>query len=97
VRPYRKGVVPSSHLTEDGRCIVTTPGAGSSVDEVFYVLGSGTTFAIQPADWIDPAARQSARLPAEPLRTEHGRGRGGAARGARRRTGRGGVTVAEKR
>jgi hypothetical protein len=42
----------SSRLTENGRCVITTPGAGYAVGEVFYVLGSGATYGIKPAEWV---------------------------------------------
>jgi hypothetical protein len=48
----RKRGMASSRLTEDGRCIVTTPGAGYCVGEVFYVLGSPATYGIAPSDWV---------------------------------------------
>jgi len=44
--------VASSRLTEDGRCIITTPGAGYVVGKVFYVDGSGATYGIRPSDWV---------------------------------------------
>jgi hypothetical protein len=44
--------VASSKLTDDGRCIVTTPDAGYEVGDVFYVLGSGATYGIRPSDWV---------------------------------------------
>jgi hypothetical protein len=42
----------SSRLTDDGRCIITTPGAGYAVGEVFYVLGSAASYGIRPSDWV---------------------------------------------
>jgi hypothetical protein len=42
----------SSRLTDDGRCIMTTPGAGYVVGEVLYVLGSGAVYGIAPSDWV---------------------------------------------
>jgi hypothetical protein len=39
----------SSGLTDDGRCIVTTPGAGYVVG---YVLDSGAVYGIAPSDWV---------------------------------------------
>ena len=42
----------SSRLTDDGRCIITTPGAGYAVGEVFRVDGSGATYGIAPSDWV---------------------------------------------
>jgi len=42
----------SSKLTDDGRCIITTPGAGYAVGEVLYVDGSGATYGIAPSDWV---------------------------------------------
>jgi hypothetical protein len=42
----------SSRLTDDGRCVITTPGAGYVVGEVFYVLGSSASYGIAPSDWV---------------------------------------------
>jgi hypothetical protein len=42
----------SSKLTEDGRCIITTPGVGYTVGEGLYVDGSGASYGIAPSDWV---------------------------------------------
>jgi hypothetical protein len=39
-------------MTEDGRCVITTPGAGYAVGEVLCVLGSGAVYGIAPSDWV---------------------------------------------
>jgi hypothetical protein len=42
----------SSRLTEDGRCIVTTPCSWCEVGHVLYPMGSAATYGIAPADWV---------------------------------------------
>jgi hypothetical protein len=42
----------SSRLTDDGRCVITTPGAGYTVGDTFAVIGSAATWAVRPADWL---------------------------------------------
>jgi hypothetical protein len=44
--------MPSSRLTPDGRCVVTTPGAGLEVGHTFTVRGSGATWGIDYSDWL---------------------------------------------
>jgi hypothetical protein len=43
--------VCSSRLTEDGWVVITTPGVGCEVGQLFSVLGSSATFGISHADW----------------------------------------------
>jgi hypothetical protein len=42
----------SSKLTEDGRCIITTPATWCDVGYELYVLGSGATYGIRPSEWV---------------------------------------------
>ena len=42
----------SSRLTDDGRCVITTPGSGYEVGHVFFVIGSGATYGIRPSEWV---------------------------------------------
>jgi hypothetical protein len=42
----------SSCLTEDGRCIVTTPCSWCEVGHVLYTMGSSATYGIRPSDWV---------------------------------------------
>jgi hypothetical protein len=47
----RKRDMASSRLTDDGRCVITTPGSGYEVGHVFFVIGSGATYGIPASDW----------------------------------------------
>jgi hypothetical protein len=42
----------SSKLTDDGRCVITTPGPGYAVGDVLYVDGSAAVYGIKPSDWV---------------------------------------------
>jgi hypothetical protein len=42
----------SSRLTDDGRCIITTPATWCDVGHELYVLGSGAIYGIRPSDWV---------------------------------------------
>jgi hypothetical protein len=41
-----------TRLTDDGRVIITTPGAGYAVGDVLYVIGSAASYGIRPSDWV---------------------------------------------
>jgi hypothetical protein len=42
----------SSRLTEDGRCIVTTPCSWCEVGHVLYTMGNSATYGIRPSEWV---------------------------------------------
>jgi hypothetical protein len=42
-----------SRLTDDGRVIITTPGAGYAVGDVLYVIGSAASYGTRLAEGSD--------------------------------------------
>jgi hypothetical protein len=44
--------MPSSRLTEDGRCIITTPASWCDVGHELRVAWSAHSFEVSPADWL---------------------------------------------
>jgi hypothetical protein len=44
--------MPSSRLTDDGRCVVTTPASWCSPGYAFRVVASSATYGIGHADWV---------------------------------------------
>ena len=44
--------MPSSRLTPDGRCVVTTPCSWASAGYQFRIVGTSSTWGTSYSDWV---------------------------------------------